>query len=566
MADATLKQLITLIASCETAEVRRAAVLVVGFLKATKETSLHQALLAVLDEEDAELRCLAVEALGKLRAEEALPRFVQLVEAAGAEVDAAVQALGHLGARGTKALGKVMAGAHPQLRRRIAAALALAGTASAVLATAEALLDEDPGVVEASARSLASEVPLLSPAQKHALAEHLLEMLASSNSTQRQGKPAKKGKEAKGRANSGGLRPRLAAASEAAVLRVLSALHAPEAEEAYWARLDADQPAPLRSAALQALAALPPPSSDAKLQKLLVCAADADFQVVAPALMLLKKLPATRKNVKHWLDLLEAPDVAAHVVAVEKLREVDTPEVARGLVRQLRHPDKALREGALAALGDLQAGRDALFEALREAAHADEAWLLARAQEKTAPQWSPSQRRQIFTLACQYHDQDDRRADPFWFVLRAVDGEALRAQLQERAEALRTKKDYVGSLTYWRLLTRDPAVGQELRFELAATALKTSSHDPSAAAREADPALHQFSRLLQDATFDLFGHVQQAKWLEEEDLFYLGFHFAEQPRLPAAFGKQVLELLIERSPRSQLGKNARQKLKSAGLI
>src|SRR5262249_7413237 len=155
-------------------------------------------------------------------------------------------------------------------------------------------------------------------------------------------------------------------ASEAALLRVLAALHAPEAEDVYWARLDPGRPAPLRSAALQALAALPPPANDAQLHKLLACAADTDFPVVAPALMLLGKVRAGRKNVKQWLGLFDAPDVAAHLLAVEKLREVDTPEVARGLLRQLHHPDRGLRDQALAALRDLKAGREALYSALLE--------------------------------------------------------------------------------------------------------------------------------------------------------------------------------------------------------
>ena len=108
-------------------------------------------------------------------------------------------------------------------------------------------------------------------------------------------------------------------------------------------------------------------TADSKLQKLLACAADRDFQVVAPALMLLQKVPATRKNVKHWLGLFEAPDVAAHLLAVEKVRDVDTAEVAKALLRQLHHPDRGLRDKALAALLQLKAGREALFDALLEA-------------------------------------------------------------------------------------------------------------------------------------------------------------------------------------------------------
>jgi HEAT repeat protein len=482
------------------------------------------------------------------------------VETGGPEAEAAVAAIGQLGARGTKALGRVMHQATPLLRRRIAAALALVGTESAVLATAESLLDEDAGVVEASAKSLSLEVPLLTAGQKRALAEHLLLML----NTKSKGTKTAKAK-SPGKRNVPVTKAALRPASEAGVLRVLAALHAPEAEDEYWARLEPRQPAALRCAALQALAGLETPTSEAKLHRLLTCAADADFQVVAPALMLLRKVPASRKNVKHWLKLFDAPDVAAHLLAVEKLREVDSLEVAKKLLDQLHHPDKELRENALAALRDLKAGRDVLFAALLEAETPDEAWALARAQVQTAQQWSAAQRAKIFNHACKSHESDDRRADALWFLLREVDAEKLHQQLEERAGALRKKKNFGASLAFWRLLTRDPAVGSELRFEMAGTGLKLSNHDASAAAREGDPALHQFSRLLQDPAFDLMGHVRAAKWLEESDLFYLGFHFAEQQRVAREFGKQVLELVIERWPKSAAAKNSKQKLKSEGL-
>ncbi len=469
MADNTLKGLIALISTHGNAEVRKAAVRVAGALKPSKEAALNQALLDTLDQEDASLSSLAVEALGECRAEEALPRLTQLVQAGGAEVEAAVRAIGHLGARGTKALGRVMQAAAPALRRRIAAALALAGTDSAVLATATSLLDEDPGVVEASAKSLAAEVPLLSGSQKRALTTHLLDMLSpSSDGRKSTDKTA---------------RTSLSPPSEAAMMRVLAALHAPEAEDVYWSRLDAHYPIALRSAALQALAALPAPATSVKLQKLLSCAAATDFQVVAPALMLLKKVPANRKNVKHWLDLLDAPDVAAHLVAVEKLREVDSAEVAQALLKQLQHPDKALRDNALAALQDSKSGREALFDALQEAETQDQAWNLARAQVQAAAGWSTGQRKTVFGQASKYQENDDRRADPLWFILREIDGPGLREQLEERALALRKKKNFAASLAYWRLLTRNPAVGPDLRFQLAATALKVSSKDTSVAAR-----------------------------------------------------------------------------------
>jgi HEAT repeat protein len=541
MADSTLKKLVHLLGAAEDVELRRAAAQVAGAVGSAKERDLVKALLAVLEDADAPLRAAAIEALGRLGADEALPRLVELVQQGGPELDAAALAAGRMGARGAKAMGKLMAEAAPPMRRRIAAALALSGTQSAVLAAVQALADPDPGVVEAAARSLAAEIPALTDPQRRALADQLLEALHPK------------------------ARPRPAAASEAAMVRILAGLHEPRAEDVYWRRIDAGHPTALRAAALQALGTLPPPTADLKLQQLLTCAADPDFQVVAPALMILRHVPVARKGVKHWQRLLEAPDVATRLFAVEKLKGSDSPEVARALLPQLRHPDRTLRDEALAALHASKSGREALFEAALAAETVDEAWFLARALGESARELPAKARDRLFEQACAWQDEDDRRADALWFLLRAADAEGTKERIEARAQALCKKHDYAKAAAYLRLLTRDPACGPQLRFEQAALGLKLSPHDTAAVARDADASLDQFTRLLQDPAFDLIGAVGKAKWLDEEDLFYLGFHFAGENRQAKEFGKGVLELLIKRAPRKELAKDARRKLKSEGL-
>src|SRR6266496_5530036 len=108
MSDSTLKKLVRLIESAEDAELRRAAVLVAGAVGSAKETDLVKALLAVLTAGDAPLRLRAVEALGRLGADEALPRLVELVQQGGPELEAAAQAAGRMGARGAKAVARLM--------------------------------------------------------------------------------------------------------------------------------------------------------------------------------------------------------------------------------------------------------------------------------------------------------------------------------------------------------------------------------------------------------------------------------------------------------------------------
>jgi hypothetical protein len=151
------------------------------------------------------------------------------------------------------------------------------------------------------------------------------------------------------------------------------------------------------------------------------------------------------------------------------------------------------------------------------------------------------------------------------FLLEQMDVGWTRTQLEERALTLRKKRDYPRALAYLRLLVRDPACGEETRWELAATGLKLSKKDLSPEARAADPSLGQFSRLLRNPAFHVLTHLRKATWLDQHDLFYLGFHFSEQDRRDREFGGEVLELLLKRFPRSPVAKDARRKLKSEGL-
>lgn len=542
MADATLNKISQLVASAEAPkELRRAAVKIAGAVGSAKEKALVKGLLALLQGDDAELRAAAAEALGELRVEEALPHLEPLVRHGGSELEAAVRAASQLGARGAKLMGKLMGQLLPSLRARVAEVMTRAGTGGALVVTAQGLLDDDPKVIDATARSLAVEVPSYSAAQRAALAKFLVESLQE-----------------KGNARPG---PK----SEAALLRVLATLHDPRAAEVFWARLAPEFPPEARAAALHGLGAHVEPTGEPQLQRLIACAADRDFNLVAAALFILKNLSPSPKLVKHWLRLLEAPDVAARRFAVERLRGVEKDEVARGLLAQLTHPDRALRDEALQALLAFGAGRQALLEHLTQAETLDQAWSLARACTPGARGLTEKQRVALFEQAASYQADDDRRAAPLWFLLREADAVWTRDRIEEKAHALRKKKKYAEALHWYRLLTHDPSCSEETRFEAAATALKESNRDLAPEHRAADPVLHQFARLLQNLAFDVTGRLSKAKWLDSEELFYVGFHFAEQTHRAREFGKQVLELVIERAAKSEIGKQAKRKLKSEGL-
>src|SRR5206468_7061450 len=143
----------------------------------------------------------------------------------------------------------------------------------------------------------------------------------------------------------------------------LAALGDPRAEPVFWDRTLPPHPPELRAAALQALGKIAATPVKDRLKRLFACAADADFRVAAPALLMLKAQPVGAKAVGDWLPLLDAPDVAVRRLGLEKLADLDTPPVAAALLKQLHHPDRGLREEALNRLARLTQGRKALAAA-----------------------------------------------------------------------------------------------------------------------------------------------------------------------------------------------------------
>ena len=337
-------------------------------------------------------------------------------------------------------------------------------------------------------------------------------------------------------------------------------------EAAFWARLEPPNPPELRAAALQALGALQPPTAGDKLKRLLTCAADPDFRVAAPALLILRPAIANARNLREWLPLLDAPDPASRRFAIEKIGELDLRPVAAALLAQLRHPDRGVRDAALVRLCRLETGRQVLAEALLQAETADEAWSLARAQMELAKDYAPALRQRLFAQACVFLEASDRRADALLMLLREADPRGLRDRLEERALALRKKKSYSAALIYLRLLTRDPACGEAIRFEQACCSLKLSTKDLAADSRATDAALQQLAGLIHRHETDPVEMAAKAKWLEADDLLYLGFHFAESKGPEREFGRRILELVIKRAPKAKAAKDAKSKLRSAGLI
>jgi HEAT repeat protein len=533
------KKLAKLLQPDQPAEVRQSAALVIGELGA-KDGDVAKAICDVLADEDETVRVRAIVAAGKLGIAPALKGLLARVESGGAGASEAAEAAAQLGSKGVRGLQDLMNHVAPGLRRYIGAALAGAGGDNSSVSALDVLHDSDPGVVEAAVKSLLAQIPNYKPAQHKALASQLLSLANHK-------------------------KKRMTPVLESAVVRLLAALDDPRIGSAMWDRIAPPTATDIRAIALQALGKwLKSPSKD-QLKKLFACAAESNFKITIPAMMLLEHSPAAGKDASEWLKLLNAPDISVRRLAMERIGDRDAKDVAAGLLAQLDHPDRSLRDAALARLTKLKAGREALTKALLAEPAVDKAWSLARVQAPFVSSYPKSWRGPIFTAACKFLENDDRRADPLIFLLREADAGGLRDQLFERAVELRKKKNFAKALQYLKLLARDPGMGLDARFELACCGLKLSNHDLGHEARANDPCLGQFVHLAQADEPALIKQLDKAKWVDPEEIYYVGFHFAEHDPRWRKLGGDLLKLVIKRSPKGKVASAAKSKLKSAGL-
>ena len=535
--DIPAKKLVRLLHADQPADLRAAAVLVLAEL-GVKDADANAELIARLDDDDPAVRVNALRAAGRLKVSKALPVLLERIKGGGEEARLAAESAAKLGADGVKKLHDLLHQVVPGVRKYIAAALT-SDSATGTDAGVSVLLDKDPQVAVAAANAIIARLPAMPADRKKELAGELIAL-------------------AKDRKN------KLPPSAEGPVVKLLAALNDPAAADVLWDRTGPGHSHEVRATAMAAVGGwVQKPTAD-QWKRLFAAAVERDFAVAAPALVLLTRLPAADKQLADWLALLTAPDLAPRRLAVEKIGDRDTPEVAAGLMEQLTHPDRGLRDLARAKLAALEYGRQSLVKTLLAADTNDELWSLARLIAPFARGLSGKLRAEVLGRACKLLEADDHRSDPLFFLLREADAAALREETFERAVARRKKKDYETALKYLKLLARDPSVGFDVRFELATVGVKLSGKNVAADARALDPCLRNFSTCLGlDAgkTLELVG---KAKWLDADDLFYLGFHFAEQTGQEREFGVGVLKQLIKGS-KGKAAANAKNKLKTLGI-
>jgi HEAT repeat protein len=535
--------------SSDAVERRIAAAIVLGEIRA-KGTAVIDALAETLESEIGPLQRHALEALARLGATRALPKILPLLTARDEDVRrAAVSAVVSAGEEVLPMLRARIGAASSDERRAIDAVLAGLGGKDAFEALLEGLATSDAAAAKAAALAVRQRVKDADARQRRTYFGQVQKFLE---------KTAKRGG---------------ASGAVAAGAKILGYL---EDERAVPLLVELTRrerhPANVRQEALIALRFLLDAKTDgdargAVVGALVDAAQDADRSLAQTALHTLAGIPLSSEAMRPIEKLVAHSDLERARFAIEMLGRQEGPHAARVLVNVLATTtDKRRAELAASCLRVHEDGRPtgaavrddavpSLAKAILDSPDADRAWLLRGVLRPCAPRTPAPTRKLLLETALKRLTSGEGHWEALLATVRDADARAAVEALRALAQKLR-KTDPVRAVTVLRVLCQGEGAGEEDRYALAVAELARGSRDTRAAARAANEALRLFGAMIDRGT-DVAAMLRKDRSLDLEDLYFLGFHFAEE-NLP--LGEELLRLIVEKGGRAKIAKMARSKL------
>ncbi len=259
--------------------------------------------------------------------------------------------------------------------------------------------------------------------------------------------------------------------------------------------------------------------------------------------------------------LLESPHVTVQKFALRKMGEFSSPAVVRTLVQQLGDPDRIRRDAAARSLRKIPTARNALLKEFLSCHDASEAWAIAEILPTYEGKWRRDILDEIGKRLQAAIKAEDRIQGAYLHVLKSVDAEYAYTYLVSRGTQLKKAKKYHEAARFLSPLKEFPTCSAEDKLLLAVVQLKGHTHEVGPAARRPEPALELLAEVYRSSAFPVLEALKKEKSLDPEDLFYVGFRFAERTADERLLGEGILEFLARHYPQSKVGKSAKNKLK-----
>jgi len=522
---------------------------------APREAAITEALASALAKPDAARRPFLIEALGRIGTPQAAEVLMPFIRAGGPPGDEALRAVAHAGAGALKPLVALLKDASPQMRTKLAEAIARAGEGQGFAALFAELRAGDERAVQGVAEGARRALPGLNEKGREALLKQILKALETQAFVEHE--------------------PACLAALELA-----GALGDAEALRLLMHHATRPVSPVARRAALRAVGKLNlTPEKRASLAgRLLPLLLETDYAHSAePALTALQGAALISEHRVALQKLVSSPHGPVREFAMKALAHLGSTRGLADLLACLDDSDPGVVADALEALARAPGAAAPLAERLLKQHDGEGSRRLARALTAHAAD-VPGKIRgalarayvELATGNAQPGDQrsQDERRSALLSVLRAA-GTAEAAELAlKEANRLRAAGEPLKALALLKSISGITGWGDQHRLEQALAGLTATPLNLTRAARVNDPHLRLLEEAVGSGRMDpkrLAKDLLTDEALSRNAVYYIGHHFAEKVLAEREFGRQILTSLAA-NPRTEEGRQAKEKLILEGLV
>ncbi|HEY4243977.1 MAG TPA: HEAT repeat domain-containing protein [Kofleriaceae bacterium] len=581
--------------SSERVELRAAAATVLGAV-GKGDKAVEAALTDRLDDDDGVVRRIALEGLAEMGTSGIAQRLVPLLRGDDDGLaERAAQVLAQQGAGAEAALRKEVASGPVGARRVMTQLLLRRGTQPALDAVLDQLPDDEFGeqALQLVRAELERNEKLAAMAEKSATER----ARDAGKELRKAWTKAQKAAPAKPRKGASGAAPVAAApdplrdadvmrgtASLGSLLRLVGYLARPSTRGMLLEYTDAEEPRPIRLAAIAGLRRIVAAAEAKGMEKVietLIDLADGDDPAVAQAAVdTLRGARIPDSLAKAFAGLAKSKHVSSQKLAMERLPAGGGASAVKALVEAIGGADPAARDAAARGLAKAP---EAVLPLVRA--------LVAATDEQIARRYAGVLRSHKGHVSTQAVDELVARVDALvdihfkgkatadQIVVERVLAELVAdlapakhvELLFDRAKRLRKQGKHVEAFGSLKPLLRssadlDAAIDDDQRFLLATLALNAAGDGVLRTLRTDDPVFAQFSRLAV-AGFPVAKQLARESTVTDESLYALGFRLLESGDATAEeLGAELLQGIIDERPRSKLAKSAKNKLKLTGHL
>ncbi len=540
--DATTKKIIRML-SHERADKRYAAAMVMAELR-VRDSQAVEALGKCLSEDNQLLQASALEALAGVRSRKVADHVMPLLDSPHEEIKAqAIAILANQGKETAKALSRELHGAPLARRRIIVNILVRNHEEQAFQRLLDFLPDRDIG--EHILAAMRNEIDHMEKDDVEVLRKMVAALLKNKEWLADPGRTSR-------------------------ALRLLGYIRSSALVRTILPFASEKKPVPVR---LAALAALRRPLAAARntsnaFMELLTHAEDPDPTLARASVDTLKALPLCTDATEELLKLSEGRHAEARAFALESLGRMGNPNVIRTLIAHLGGDDPAAQGAAEQALSNLEGAGAALVKEIQTVEDPAHMQRLCEALHRHAGGLKPAARRSVVALAVRALEEDWPTAPPLLRLLSAVDPDGHSDALLARATAHQQAGRHAEAFALLNRLHDGRMLDDKGRYVAVVAGLCAkggSQKELGRASRSTHPILRHVSALLATG-FALSSALIEDKAVTDDDLFYIGFNYSESADANEEdLGADLLSHLAETTPRTKLGRSAKNKLRLMGL-